>query len=765
MSVLGNRVQRIEDVRFLLGQGRYVANVAPRDAAAVVFARSSMAHAKLLAVELDQARRMPGVLAVVDAESLGANPAPGSSPIPRPDFLQRHLLATDRVRFVGQPIAAIVADTLSQAIDAAEAVVVDYEPLDAVIDPRRAGAHTTTLYDELRSNVLPAMPLAEAPIPDFSDCDVVLTMEISNSRMSAAPIEPRVAAAHWHADDTLTCWSSTQGPHATRSQLAVVAGLPDQSVRVIVPDLGGGFGAKSGPGLEECALGCLSRIVQRPVLWVESRTENLQAMCHGRAQYHTVTMGGRADGRITHYHLHNLADAGYTPTGAGFLPFLTGMVAQGCYDIGKVAYTFETVLTNTSTIGAFRGAGRPEAIATLERAVDLFAAEAGIDPVEVRRRNFIEPDSFPFATKTGSVYDSGRFAEGLRLACDIAGYEQLRSDQATRRESGSKKLLGIGVASFVEVTASTTSGPGTEYGAVTLLNDGSFRVDFGATAMGQGTETTVAMIAADGLGVGVEQITLRSGDTNTIPHSNITVGARTTQVLGPTMVDASKQMVEAAKSIAAQLLEAAEDDVVFDQGTGAFAVAGTPAISIDWPAIAAATEVPLATVGEFAQESPTYPSGANIAVVEVDAETGSVELLRLIAADDAGTIINPMLAEGQVHGGLGAGVAQALYEEIVYDVDGNLLTSNFADYSILSAPEVPSFETTHYETPSPNNPLGAKGIGESGAIGSTAAVQNAVIDAIRHLGVKHLDMPMTPQKVWAAIANASAPAPTKAPSN
>ena len=770
MSILGNRVQRIEDVRFLLGQGRYVANVAPPDAAAVVFARSSMAHAKLLAVELDQARRMPGVLAVVDAESLGANPIPvrlppGFSPIPRPDFLQRHLLATDRVRFVGQPIAAIVADTLSQAIDAAEAVVVDYEPLDAVIDPRRAGAHTTTLYDELRSNVLPAMPLAEAPIPDFSDCDVVLTMEISNSRMSAAPIEPRVAAAHWHADDTLTCWSSTQGPHATRSQLAVVAGLPDQSVRVIVPDLGGGFGAKSRPGLEECALGCLSRIVQRPVLWVESRTENLQAMCHGRAQYHTVTMGGRADGRITHYHLHNLADAGYTPTGAGFLPFLTGMVAQGCYDIGNVAYTFETVLTNTSTIGAFRGAGRPEAIATLERAVDLFAAEVGIDPVEVRRRNFIEPDSFPFATKTGSVYDSGRFAEGLRLACDIAGYEQLRSDQATRRESGSKKLLGIGVASFVEVTASTTSGPGTEYGAVTLLNDGSFRVDFGATAMGQGTETTVAMIAADGLGVGVEQITLRSGDTNTIPHSNITVGARTTQVLGPTMVDASKQMVEAAKSIAAQLLEAAADDVVFDQGTGAFAVAGTPAISIDWPAIAAATEVPLATVGEFAQESPTYPSGANIAVVEVDAETGSVELLRLIAADDAGTIINPMLAEGQVHGGLGAGVAQALYEEIVYDVDGNLLTSNFADYSILSAPEVPSFETTHYETPSPNNPLGAKGIGESGAIGSTAAVQNAVIDAIRHLGVKHLDMPMTPQKVWAAIANASAPTPTKAPSN
>ncbi|MDG1409117.1 MAG: xanthine dehydrogenase family protein molybdopterin-binding subunit [Acidimicrobiales bacterium] len=754
MSILGNRVQRVEDGRFLVGQGRFVPNVAPTDAAAVVFVRSTMAHANLLAVELNQARNMPGVLAAVDAESLGANPTPGFPPIPRPDFLQRHLLATDRVRFVGQPIAAIVADTLSQAIDAAEMVVVDYEPLDAVIDPRCAGAHSTALYDELGSNALPPMPLPEVPIPDFSDCDIVLTMEISNSRMNAAPIEPRVAAAHWHADDTLTCWSSTQGPHAARSQLAAVAGLADESVRVIVPDIGGGFGAKAEPSLEECALGCLSRIVQRPVLWVESRTENLQAMCHGRAQYHTITMGGRADGRITHYHLHNLTDAGYTPTGAGFLPFLTGTVAQGCYDIDHVAYTFETVVTNTSTIGAFRGAGRPEAIATLERAVDVFAAEVGIDPVEVRRRNFIKPDNFPFTTMTGSVYDSGRFAEGLRLACEIAGYEQLRSDQAARRESGSKKLLGIGVASFVEITAAAP-GPQTEHGAISLLDDGSFRVDFGATAMGQGTDTTMAMIAADGLGVDIEQITLRSGDTDIIPHSNLTAGSRTTQVLGPTMVDASERMVEAAKPVAAQVLEAAVDDLVFNQQAGTFAVVGTPAISIDWPAIAAATEVPLTTVGEFAQESPTFPSGSNIAVVEVDAATGSVELLRLIAADDAGTIISPMLAEGQVHGGLATGVAQALYEEVVYDEDGNLLTSNFIDYPVLSAREVPSFETTHYETPSPNNPLGAKGIGESGTVGSTPAVQNAVIDAIRHLGVTHIDMPMTPQKVWAAITSAS----------
>ncbi|MGI9605534.1 MAG: xanthine dehydrogenase family protein molybdopterin-binding subunit [Acidimicrobiales bacterium] len=744
MSVIGARVQRVEDDRFLRGDGRYVANIAPDDAVEVVFVRSTLAHGELLEVDFSEAIDMPGVLAVVDNEALGANPMPGPE-----DGLPRPVLAVDRVRHVGEPIVAIVAETRAAAVDAAEMVVIDYEPLDAVIGPRAAAQQPTLLYDNLANNTLPPM-IPAAPVPDFSECEVVIEAEITNSRMYGAPIEARVAAAHWHHDDTLTCWSSTQGAIPARFMLAATSGLAQEDVRVIVPDLGGGFGAKVGPAREECSLGHLSRIVGRPVLWEETRTESMQAMCHGRAQSHTIRLGGTRDGHITHYHLHNIVDAGYTPTGAGFLPMLTSMVAHGCYDIDNVAYTFDSVVTNTSTINAFRGAGRPEAIATIERSVDLFAAEIGMDPVAVRTRNFIPPDAFPFATKTGSTYDSGNFAEGLRLATELAGYDELRREQAALRASGSTTLLGIGVASFIEVTA-PAPGPQSEYGSVTLTSDGRFQIDVGSTPMGQGTETTVGMLAADQLGVPLDHITVRTGDTAFLPRGGITAGSRTTQVLGPTVVDAAAKMVDAAREVAATVLEASPGDVVYDVDGHHFHVSGTPSITVEWPAIASASEEPLNTVGDFAQEAPTYPSGTNIAVVEVDTVTGMVDLLRIIAADDAGKIINPMLAEGQIHGGLGAGIAQALYEEIVYDEDGNLLTSNFADYAVVSTTEVPMFETTHYETPSPNNPLGVKGIGESGTIGSTVAIQNAVLDAIRHLGVKHLDMPMTPHKIWAAL--------------
>lgn len=744
MSMIGARVHRVEDARFLRGAGRYVASIAPDDAVEVVFVRSTMAHAELLEVDLSDAVGMPGVLAVVDNAALGANPMPAPE-----DGLPRDLLAVDRVRYVGEPIVAIVAETRAQAIDAAEMVFVDYEPLDAVIGPRTAAQQSTLLYDNVANNTLPPM-MPTTPPPDFSECEVVIEADITNSRMYGAPIEARVAAAHWHGDETLTCWSSTQGAIPARFMLAATSGLEQENVRVIVPDLGGGFGAKVGPAREECSLGHLSRLAGRPVLWEETRTESLQSMCHGRAQSHTIKLGGTRDGRITHYHLHNIVDAGYTPTGSAFLPMLTSMVAHGCYDIDAVTYTFETVVTNTSTIHAFRGAGRPEAIATMERSVDLFAAEIGMDPVEVRKRNFISPDDFPFATKTGSTYDSGNFAEGLRLATELAGYDELRREQAERQAAGSDTLLGIGVASFIEVTA-PAPGPQSEYGSVTLLDDGRFQIDIGSTPMGQGTETTVAMLAADQLGVALDQITVRTGDTAFLPRGGVTAGSRTTQVLGPNVVDAAAKMVDAAKNVAATVLEAALDDVVFDVDGNKFHVTGTPAISVEWAQIAAAADEPLNTVGDFSQEAPTYPSGTNIAVVEVDTATGNVELLRIIAADDAGKIINPLLAEGQIHGGLGAGIAQALYEEIVYDPDGNLLTSNFADYGIISPTEVPMFETTHYETPSPNNPLGVKGIGESGTIGSTVAIQNAVLDAIRHLGVKHLDMPLTSMKVWAAL--------------
>ena len=746
MSILGNEVRRVEDPRMLSEGGTYVADIPLEGAAHVVFVRSPIAHARLLSVETGDARTMPGVLDVVAGDDIDLAPRP---PMAGDAAMSRPLLATGKVRFVGEPVAAVVAETVEQATDAAEAVWADYDPLPVAVDPEVA-ADGPKLFDEAESNVAIALPpTAEV---DFSECEVVISHRIVNSKIYASPIEGRVAAAAWGEDGRLTCWSSTQGPHTAQGAITGALGLDPSQVRVIIPDVGGGFGTKASPGAEECLLGWLARRIGRPVRWAESRTESLQSLGHSRAQFQTVTLGGTSDGRFTHYRLDMLADAGAYPGVGALLPTFTGLMACGNYDIANVAWSATAIATNTAPVNAFRGAGRPEATAAIERAVDLFAAEIDMDPAEVRRRNYLAPEAFPLTTPTGAAYDSGDYRASLEAALEAADYDGLRAEQTARRERGDHRLLGIGVATYVEVTS--PMGPVcTETGSLELRPDGTVLARTGATPFGQGHVTTLSMVVADTLGIDMDRIEMIHGDTDEIPSSDITGGSRTAQIAGSALLNASEKLIDAARPRAADLLEAAPADVVLDSETGQFHVVGTPARSASWADVAAAVSETLFVENDFEQHGATFPFGTHVAVVEVDADTGEVTLERLVAVDDAGTLLNPLLAQGQIHGGLAAGAAQALMEEVHYDADGNLLTSNFADYGVISTAELPSFEVHESITPTPLNPLGAKGIGESGTVGSTPAVQNAVVDALSHLGIRHLDMPTSPQKVWTAIAS------------
>ncbi len=749
MSILGNRVTRIEDERFLTGDALFVGDVDLPGRVHAAFVRSTMPHARIVGIDTSAARAAPGVVGVFTVDDLGL---PDLAPDPMLNqAMTRPPLARGVVRFVGEPVVAVVAETAAAAHDATELVVIDYDPLDPVPTP---GAALTAdpLHPRADDNVAFRIPGRDDAV-DFGSCEVVVSARIVNQRVAPCPLEGRVAAAHWD-DDRLVHYASSQGAHRVRDELAALYDLDPSRVRVVVPDVGGGFGAKGGPHPEELVVAGLSRAVGRPVVWVETRTENLQAMVHGRAQHQIVTIGGRRDGRITDYRLEVLQDAGAYLTFGAVLPSMTMLMLTGVYDIERATIDATSVVTTTTPIGPYRGAGRPEAAHALERAVDLFAAEIGLDPVEVRRRNLIDPADFPHRTPGGSTYDSGDYARALDTVLAAAGYDDARAEQARRRDSGDPVQLGIGISVYVEITAGTGGG---EYGSVEVLPDGSVVARTGSTPFGQGHETTWAMIVSDRLGVPLERITVVHGDTDAVPTGGITGGSRSVQIAGSSIRDAAERLVDLARSRAADLLEADVDDIVFDPVDGGlFHVAGTPARGVDWSEVAATGDTPLAAESEFAQEGATFPFGAHVALVEVDTETGGVRLRRLVAVDDAGVLVNPLLAEGQVHGGLAQGAAQALLEEMVYDDDANPLTTNFADYPVISAAELPFFERIEMVTPTPRNPLGAKGIGESGTIGATPAVHNAVCDALAPFGVRHLDMPCTPRRVWEALRAAGA---------
>ena len=762
MSILGTRVVRTEDPRLLTAGGTYVDDLRVPELTGAVratFVRSPVAHALITGLDVSAARAAPGVLAVLTARDLDDLPPPppddgaGSegAPVPMGGPWAEPLLAADRVRFVGEPVAMVLTDDRYQGEDAAELVSVDYEPLPAVVGFGGALDPPALLFAGTDSNVA----VSSGPPADhaaFDGCDVVIEHIIENQRLAPAPLEGRAAAAQW-ADGRLTVWLSTQNAQISRFILAGALGLDPAAIRVITPDVGGGFGAKVGLDRDGITVAWAARRTGRPVRWSETRRENLVGMTHGRAQQQAITLGGTRDGQFLAYRLEIVQDTGAYPRMSGFLPGLTSLMAVGPYRIPHVETAFRVVVTNTTPISAYRGAGRPEATAAIERAVDLFAAEIGMDPAEVRRRNLIPAGSFPYTTGSGAVYDSGDYVRALDTVLAGAGYRALREEQARRRARGDVLQLGLGLASYVEITAADAAAG--ETARLVVHGDGAATVYTGSSAHGQGHHTAWAMLVQAELGIPMARVTVIHGDTEVIPQGVGTYASRSLQLGGVAVHMAALDVKEQARRVAAHVLEASEADLELDAERGLWQVRGDPATGQTWAEVAGhAGPDGLAAYVEYTGGRPTFPFGTHLAVAEVDTETGQARLVRLVTVDDAGTVVNPVLAEGQRHGGIAQGVAQALLEEMLYDADGNPLTSTLADYAMITAAELPSFELLPSETPTDINPLGAKGIGEAGTIGAAPATQNAVIDAVSHLGVRHIDMPATPARVWAAISAA-----------
>ncbi len=770
MSILGNRVRRIEDPALLSGRGTFLDDITDpllQGALRVAFVRSYFAHGELLDVDTSEAESMPGVVGVFTASDVDlVMPRPGGSRSPA--AMARPWLASGRVRFVGEPVALIVADTAAQAADAAEMVMVDIDPLPAVVGIDAGFADEVLLFPEAGTNRNSLMDdgwaewaggePADDTDPFFEGCDVVVRRRIENHRVAGVSIEGRGSAAAF-SGGRLHQWISSQNVHGARSAIRAAHGLEADQVRVVAPDVGGGFGPKINPSPEDVLVGWVARHLGRPAIWVETRTENLTAQSQGRGHSHEVAIGGTRGGRILALELDIRADAGAYPLLGAFLPHFTRLMASGVYDIARVRSRAEATVTNTVPTEAYRGAGRPEATATIERAVDLFAAECGLDPVEVRRANLIPAFQKPHHTAAGATYDCGDFAKALDAAVSAADYEGLRAEQDARRRNGSARVLGIGVSAYVEITG---AGVTSEWGKVSVAPDEavpggvSVEVLTGSSPHGQGLHTALAMIASERLGVPLEAVSVSHGDTDRIPRGMGTMGSRSLQMGGSAVSEASHRVFDEARRLAAAELEANADDIVLSSDGGGFCVAGTPAVSVPWSRVLERAEGARISVGDtFDTDGLTFPNGAHVAVVEVDLDTGLVELVRLVAADDAGTILNPMLAEGQRHGGIAQGVSQVLFEAVRFDAEGNPLTATLADYGVPSAADLPGWDLVEVATPTPMNQLGAKGIGESGTIGATPAVQSAVIDALAHLGVRHVDMPLTPERVWAAARAAS----------
>src|SRR5579875_1850226 len=754
-SILGTRVQRVEDPEFLTTGAVYTEDLRDERLAGALrltVVRSPIAHARIASIDTSASAAAPGCVAVFTAADLDDVPEQ-RPPLPvYPAEMAQPLLARDVVRYVGQPVAAVLTDDRYLGEDVAELVEVDYDPLPPVVDPREALERGTLLFPGREDNV--AYRGGELADHDpFAACEVVVRQEVLNQRVAVAPLEVRAGAAVWGDDDRLTAWVPNQGAQGTQAALAAMLGLPTEQVRIITPAVGGAFGAKFGADPEHALVAWLARRLGRPVTWVETRSENMVAMTHGRAQLQTLTIGGNRDGRVRAYRIEVLQDSGAYPRFGALLPSLTLLMAPGVYDIEHVDGSFVSVVTTTTPVGAYRGAGRPEATAAIERAMDLFAAEVGMDPAEVRRRNLLPAFAEPYRSKGGALYDSGDYPAALEAVLAAAGYDELRSEQARRRDGGDAKQLGIGLSVYVEITGGgDESGAPKENATIEIHPDGSATILTGTSPHGQGHATVWAMLASEELGIPIDRIEVKWGDTDLVPEGGGTGGSRSLQQGGAAVRQASQELVELAKQFASEELEVAAEDLVVDHAGAGLAVRGVPGSAVSLAELAGRERLVVRTV--FTAPGATFPFGTHVAVAEVDTETGKAWLRRMVTVDDAGNVLNPLLAEGQRHGGIAQGAAQALCEEFAYDPDGNPLTATLADYPFLSATEVPSFELADMATPTSYNPLGAKGIGEAGSIGATPAVQNAVIDALSHLGVRHIDMPLSPQRVWRAIQRA-----------
>jgi len=748
MSILGSRVVRKEDPSLLRGEGRYVANLDLDDPLFACFVTSPFAHARFTSVSIEDAIAVPGVEHVLCAADLRVQPIPGAIR-DRPEW-SRPILAVDRVRYVGEPYALVLATSPEAAFDGAELVFADFEPLAAVIDPEEAATDAVLLFPDTTNIFSKSEPEHDPHL--FDEADVVVSERLINQRLAPCSLETRAMAAVPTPDGRLVVYASTQSAHGLKRTLTRCLDIDETALVVRALDVGGGFGAKVTVYPEDVAIAGAAIKLGRAIKWHEDRSRSMLGLVHGRAQIQYVEIGAKRDGTLVGYRLHIIQDSGAYPAFGALLPTLTMLMAPGTYVIPKIETSYVSVATNTTPISAYRGAGRPEAAAAIERMMDRLALELEMDPVEIRRRNLIPNDAFPLTTPTGANYDVGDYVRALDAACEQAGYAQLRDEQRRRRVDQAPLQLGIGLAVYVEIT---NGGGSSEYGRVEVRDDGSVVAYSGTSPHGQGHATAWSMLVSNELGIDLDQVQVITGDTDLVPRGVGTFGSRSLQTGGVAVQGAAHELSIRAKRVAAAMLEANEADIALGQA-GAF-VQGSPSITIHWAELAKrACELddPLDVTLDFDPADATFPFGAHLAVVEVDVETGQTRLVSLTAVDDAGKILSPLLAEGQVHGGLAQGIAQALLEEFRYSGDGTPLTPNFADYSVISATELPSFALMHQETPTFMNPLGAKGIGESGTIGATPAVWNAVIDALSHLGVHHINLPLSPQRIVSAISSA-----------
>ncbi|NRQ34915.1 xanthine dehydrogenase family protein molybdopterin-binding subunit [Nonomuraea sp. NN258] len=772
---VGKARKRKEDARLLTGRTQWTDNLSRPGVLHVMFKRSPMAHARITRVDVSAARGLPGVVAAFSGHDFEAaeTTLPCAWPVVEDIVIPDHpAMAKDEVRYVGEAVACVVATDRYLAADALDAIDVDYEPLPAVMDMNEALTPGSPKVHE-SGNQAYTMKNAFGDIEAaFRDAPVVIDRTFIQQRLIPSAMEPRAILCDTDGD-AFTLWSSTQIPHVLRVMLAVTTGIPEHKLRVVAPDVGGGFGSKLQVTAEEVLCLLLTRRLGRPVKWTESRSEGNHTVHHGRDQIQHVRIAANADGRLRGLQVELLADMGaYFLLLTPGIPLLAGSMCNAIYKMDAYEFACTGVFTTKMPTDAYRGAGRPEATYLIERIMDELAAELRLDPLEVRRRNWIKHEEFPFTTISGLTYDSGNYEAATDRAMALFGYDKLRAEQADRRDRGDPVQLGIGVSTYTEMCGLAPSrllggarfgAGGWEHGSVRVLPTGKIEVITGSTPHGQGHVTAWSQIVADALGVPFEDITVLYGDTAISYKGMDTYGSRSLVIGGVAVLKACEKVREKARKLAAHLLECSPDDLEF--AGGAFKVRGTDSQkTIQELAFAAFTahdlpdgvEPRLDSEATFDPENYSFPHGTHLCAVEVDTETGQVKIRSYVAVDDIGKVVNPLIAEGQVHGGIAQGVAQALFEEAVYDAEGNLLTSTMADYLLPSAADLPTFVTDRTETPATGNPLGAKGVGEAGTIASTPAVVNAVVDALRPHGVHDVQMPCTPERVWRALAGAQA---------
>jgi carbon-monoxide dehydrogenase large subunit len=775
-KLVGERIKRREDPRLIQGRGTYVDDLKITGMRHMAFKRSDIAHGKIKSIDIKAAAAMDGVEAVYTGADIAKvlAPMPIGTPFPSPPH---HAVAVDTVRYAGEPVAVVVAADRYVARDAVDAITVTYDSLPVVVDPEQAmTGKPTVIHADFPNNLAVALvPSGTGVAPDFSvvdnsavdkafaEAEVVVSQRMVNHRLVPNAMEPRGVLAHWEpGKESMTIWSSTQNPHILKTMIAAMNGLGQHQVRAIAPEVGGGFGAKINIYGEEYVASVVSKKLGVPIKWIEDRSEAFVATTHGRDIIGYIDIAARKDGKVLGLKMRLIADIGaYNMLLTAAIPTLTMLMANGTYDIPAIRTTLTEVFTNKTPTDAYRGAGRPEATYFLERGMDLLARELKMDPAELRRKNFIPANKFPYQTQMGAVYDSGNYEAALDAALKAANWKGLIAERDKARKEG--RLVGLGLAMYVEVCglgpSSSLPTGGWEHGQVTVERDGRITATTGASPHGQGNETTFAQMLAEQFGIPLDHVTILHGDTGIVKQGIGTFGSRSQAVAGTALHLAGVKVKKKMAQFAAAMLEANENDIVFENGM--IGVKGSSSTAKPFAAVAGYAYVPvplppglepgLSDEAFFEPANNTYPFGCHISMLEIDRDTGEPKLLKLVAVDDAGNLINPLIVEGQIHGGLAQGIGQAMIEEAVYNEDGQLVTGSFMDYAMPRAADFPRFELSATVTPTPVNPFGAKGVGEAGTLGSTPSIVSAAVDALSPLGVKHIDMMLRPEKLWRII--------------